>query len=62
MNAERIAVNLDQAAELVGLSIETIRRAIRANRLIAHYPTKRPVILVDELRAWIESCPTSSKP
>lgn len=53
-----VAVTLDRAAELTGVSIETIRRAIRANRLIAHYPTKRPVVLIDDLRAWIEAAPT----
>jgi hypothetical protein len=53
-----LAVTLDRAAEMAGVSVETVRRAIRANRLIAHYPTKRPVVLVDDLRSWIEAAPT----
>lgn len=53
-----VAVGIEDAAALVGMSVDTIRRAIRANALIAHYPTKRPVILVDDLRTWIESAPT----
>lgn len=53
-----VAVTLDRAAEMAGVSVETVRRAIRANRLIAHYQSKRPVVLVDDLRAWIEAAPT----
>ena len=60
MNVERIAVTRDQAADLVGVSVRTLVRAIRAGRLVEHYPSAKPVILVDELRAWIESSPTSS--
>jgi len=59
---ERIAVTRDQAAELVGLSKDTIVRAIRAGQLVEHYPSAKPVILVDQLRAWIESSPTSLNP
>lgn len=59
---ERIAVTRDQAAELVGLSKDTIVRAIRAGQLVEHYPSAKPVILVDQLRAWIESSPTSPNP
>lgn len=62
MNADRIAVTRDQAAELVGLSKDTIVRAIRSGQLVEHYPSAKPVILVDQLRAWIESSPTSPNP
>jgi hypothetical protein len=57
-----LAVTLDRAAEMTGVSVETVRRAIRANRLIAHYPTKRPVVLIDDLRSWIEAAPTENGP
>lgn len=58
--AQRIAVNRDQAAELVGLSKDSIVRAIRAGQLIEHYVSAKPVILVQDLRDWIASAPTSS--
>jgi hypothetical protein len=57
---QRIAVNRDQAAELVGLSKDSIVRAIRAGDLTEHYVSAKPVILVDDLRAWIASAPTTS--
>lgn len=53
-----VAVGIEDAAALVGMSVDTIRRAIRSNSLVAHYPTKRPVILVDDLRSWVEAAPT----
>lgn len=56
--SQRIAVNRDQAAEMVGLSKDTIRRAIAAGDLVEHFVTSKPVILVDELRAWVAAAPT----
>jgi predicted DNA-binding transcriptional regulator AlpA len=56
--SQRIAVTRDQAAEMVGLSRSTILRAIAAGDLIEHYVTSKPVIFVDELRAWIAAAPT----
>lgn len=57
---QRLSVTRSQAAEMVGLSKDTIVRAIRAGRLVEHYPSATPVILVDDLRAWIESAPTEA--
>lgn len=58
--SQRIAVTRSQAAELVGLSKDTIVRAIRGGKLQEHYPSATPVILVEDLRAWIESAPTEA--
>lgn len=55
-----ISLTLDGAAAATGMSVDVIRRAIRGGQLIAHYPTTKPVILVDELHAWIASSPTES--
>jgi hypothetical protein len=55
-----IAVTVQQAAAITGMSVDVIRRAINAKKLVAHYPTSRPIVLVDELRAWIASSPTDS--
>ncbi len=57
---QQIAVNIQQAAALTGISHDVIQRAIRANLLVAHYPNTRPVILVEDLRSWIETAPTES--
>lgn len=56
---KRIALTRAEAAEAVGLSQDTIRRAVAAGDLVEHFPTPgKAVILVDELRAWISSAPT----
>jgi hypothetical protein len=52
-----IAVTIDDAAEITGVCASVIRRAIRSGKLVASYPTSRPVILVDQLRAWLEAAP-----
>jgi hypothetical protein len=58
--ANSVAVNLQQAAALTGMSVVVLRRAIRANKLVAHYPTTKPVILIPDLTAWISQSPTES--
>lgn len=54
----KLAYSIKEAAEACGVSVDTIRRAITANDLIARYPTSRPVVDADELRAWLASKPT----
>lgn len=56
----KIAYNIKEAAEAAGVSISTIRRAIREHDLIAHYPTAAAVIHRDQLEAWIKGSPTES--
>ena len=56
--SQRISVTRDQAADLVGLSKDTVVRAVRAGELVEHYVSAKPVILVDDLRAWITAAPT----
>ncbi len=54
-----IAVGRDQAAEMVGLSQASIIRAIQKGDLVEHFPTtSKGVIMLDDLRDWIESSPT----
>jgi hypothetical protein len=55
---EPLAVTIPDAATLSGVSPRTIRRAIHSGRLVASYPTSRPIILVEELRRWLEAAPT----
>lgn len=59
--SEQISATIPQAAEMVGLSADVIRRAIRSGELVPRYPTSRPVILLADLRAWVESAPTSPR-
>lgn len=55
---QRIALTRAQAAEAIGLSKDTVVRAINAGELTEHYVSATPVIFVDDLRAWIEAAPT----
>jgi hypothetical protein len=55
---DRISYTLADAALAVGMSERTIADAVRRGDLVAHYPTKRPLILADDLRAWVEAAPT----
>lgn len=57
---EPISVTIQQAASLTGISHDVIERAIRANALVAHYPSSRPVILLPDLHSWLKSSPTES--
>ena len=50
---EPMAYTLATAAAATGLSERSIADAIRRGDLIAYYPTKRPQILAEDLRAWI---------
>jgi len=55
---ERIAYNLDEAAELVGLARATLQAAIRGGRLRAKRTgEKRGIYLIshEALTAWFES-------
>lgn len=54
-----VAYNLDQAVEASGFSVRTLRDAIRAGDLTAHYSGTKPVILAADLHEWIESLPTA---
>jgi len=58
VTATVVAYNKAEAARAAGVSIATIERAIKTGRLIAHYPTSRPAILAEDLRAWVEAAPT----
>lgn len=54
---QKLAYTFEEAGEAIGVSAATIRKLVRDSYLIAKYPTSRPVILVEDLRSYIESCP-----
>lgn len=56
---ERVAFTPAEAARLAGVSLDAIRVAYRSGDLTAHYRSpQRPVILRDDLIAWIKAAPT----
>lgn len=54
----RVSYPIRDAAAATGYSESTIRRAIASGDLVVHYPADRPVILAEDLRAWVASAPT----
>lgn len=53
-----VSTDLDGAADATGYSKTTIREAMDAGELVAHYSGIKPVIRAVDLDAWIESLPT----
>ncbi len=52
-----LAYSVADAAAMCGVSVDVIRRAVRANDLPVKYPTSRPVILRADLEAWLAAAP-----
>lgn len=55
----KIAYSLPEAAEATGLSLRSIRRAVDGKYLAVSYPPPidKPVVLLANLMAWLESAP-----
>ena len=56
----KLAYTLEEAAAACGYSIDTIRRALRKSEMVASYANSKPVILLDELVAWLQALPTEA--
>lgn len=56
----KLSYTLEEAADATGLSVWSIRRAIKAGELVARYPRplNKPLITVGDLVAWLEDGPT----
>jgi len=61
--SSRISLTLEEAAVAVGFSVKSLRGAITSGDLIAHRKSRaansKYVVLVDDLRAWVESLPVA---
>jgi excisionase family DNA binding protein len=57
----KLAYTFEEAAEMVGYSVRTLRRAASDGMLIVRYGTStKPVIRHTELEAWLEALPTEA--
>lgn len=54
------AFTVQSAAKAYDVSADIIRAALKRNDLIARYPSSRPVIAAEELKAWFEALPTEA--
>ena len=53
----KLAYTYAEAAVAVGLSKSTLRAAVQRNELIAAYSGSKPLILLEELRRWLQTLP-----
>lgn len=56
-----VACDLAGAVEATGLSETTIRAAVEAKELVAHYQGRKPVFRAADLDEWIRSLPTERR-
>lgn len=56
--SSKLAFSIEEAAEAVSYSTDTIRRAIRNNDLSVKYANSKPVIMATELEAWLTALPS----
>lgn len=57
---EAFAYTIPDAAKKAGISVSSLRRHIEAHNITVRYPTKTPVILAEELKAWLRALPTEA--
>jgi hypothetical protein len=58
LNFTPIAVDIETAAQLMGVSSSTIRAHIRRSDLLVKYSGTKPIILMTELQAFAEALPS----
>ena len=56
----KLAYSIPEAAEAIGQSTDTIRRAIAKGDLAVKYPNSKPIVLASELGSWLESLPSEA--
>ncbi|GAP53831.1 hypothetical protein AHiyo6_03960 [Arthrobacter sp. Hiyo6] len=57
MSAAKLAYSIPEAAEMASTSVSVLRRKIASNDLSVRYIGTKPVILAEELKAWLEALP-----
>jgi hypothetical protein len=56
----KLAYSIPEAAEIASTSVSVLRRKIAAHDITVRYVGTKPVILADELKAWLEALPTEA--
>lgn len=62
MSANRVAYDRQEAADLYGVSFDTIKTAVNTGALKAKKNGNRYLILADSLAAWFEALPDAVLP
>lgn len=55
---ERRAYTMQEVADMVGTSLDTIKKAASKGELEVRYPHRRPLITSKAIDEWLESLPT----
>jgi hypothetical protein len=56
----KLAYSIPEAAEIASTSVSVLRRKIAAHDITVRYLGSKPVILAEELKAWLEALPTEA--
>lgn len=56
----KISYNFEEAAEMVGYSVRTLKQAVADGYLLARYANTKGVIRHEDLDAWVDSLPAES--
>ena len=56
----KLAYSIPEAAEVASTSVSVLRRKIAANDITVRYIGTKPVILADELQAWLSALPSEA--
>ncbi len=57
----KLAYSIPEAAEVASTSVSVLRRKIAAHDITVRYIGTKPVILAEELAAWLAALPTEAK-
>jgi hypothetical protein len=57
----KLAYSIPEAAEASSISVSVLRRKIASHDITVRYIGTKPVILADELKAWLEALPEAPK-
>lgn len=60
LELKAVSYDLDGAVEATGLSKTTIRAAVNAKNLVAHYEGRKPVFRAVDLDEWVRNLPTEA--
>jgi hypothetical protein len=58
--SDKLAYSIPEAAEAASTSVSVLRRKIAASELTVRYIGSKPVILAEELNAWLSHLPTEA--
>jgi hypothetical protein len=58
--SNKLAYSIPEAAEVASTSVSVLRRKIAASELTVRYIGSKPVVLAEELKAWLDALPAEA--